>query len=378
MNAMTLHKLNPAPATESLQPLLASIGINHDEYSLAHAIVKARSAQATRLATSSFPIYRRYSWAIRDKVATVFDDFALRSGLVPQRMLAGDLFLEGPGVFVNLDGYQKAGYCSCMVEIWAESLARANETRDALMKIVEGRRVDQPTFAIDWYFLGHGRSLTNTSFEELAQEQLHDEAYPTLGEPVMDFVRRFLTASETVLIVLGPPGAGKTRLVRAILGEISRQKAKSAEIMYTCDKRALETDEIFVSFITGSHEAFVIEDADHILTPRAHGNVDLHRFLAIADGVVRAQGRKIIFTTNLPNVGDLDEALLRPGRCFAAVRTRGLTVPEGARLVSRICGGDAEREKTALETAFPDGTKLASVATIYRACGSQAPAPSGV
>jgi len=39
----------------------------------------------------------------------------------------------------------------------------------------------------------------------------------------------------------------------------------------TCDKRALESDEIFVNFITGSHDAFVIEDADHILTPRANG-----------------------------------------------------------------------------------------------------------
>ncbi len=58
----------------------------------------------------------------------------------------------------------------------------------------------------------------------------------------------------------------------------------------------------------------MIEDADHLRMARANGNVDLHRFLAIADGVVRAQGRKIIFTTNLPNVGDIDEALVRPGR----------------------------------------------------------------
>jgi ATP-dependent 26S proteasome regulatory subunit len=36
-----------------------------------------------------------------------------------------------------------------------------------------------------------------------------------------------------------------------------------------------------------------------------------------ADGVGRAQGRKIIFTTNLRNVHDIDSALLRPGRCFA-------------------------------------------------------------
>ena len=28
--------------------------------------------------------------------------------------------------------------------------------------------------------------------------------------------------------------------------------------------RALENDEIFVDFITGNHDAFVIEDADHL------------------------------------------------------------------------------------------------------------------
>lgn len=59
-----------------------------------------------------------------------------------------------------------------------------------------------------------------------------------------------------------------------ILGELSRRKGQSAEIMYTCDKKALEGDEIFVNFITGSHDAFVVEDADHMLTPRANGNHD--------------------------------------------------------------------------------------------------------
>jgi len=58
---------------------------------------------------------------------------------------------------------------------------------------------------------------------------------------------------------------------------------------------------------------------------------DLHRFLTIADGIVRAQGRKIFFTTNLPNVGDLDDALLRPGRCFGAIHARSLTPPQASR-----------------------------------------------
>ena len=134
----------------------------------------------------------------------------------------------------------------------------------------------------------------------------------------------------------GPPGTGKTRLLRAILGGMSRRKGEPAQALYTGDMKALAADEIFVKFITGWHDAFVVEDADHLLKPRADGNEHLHRFLAIADGVVRSQGRKIIFSTNLPNVGDLDEALIRPGRCFARVHVRNLTTEEARALAEEI------------------------------------------
>lgn len=140
--------------------------------------------------------------------------------------------------------------------------------------------------------------------------------------------------------------------------------------MYTGDTRAFESDNIFVSFITGSHDAFVVEDADHLLTSRSSGNLDLHRFLAIADGVVRAQGRKILFTTNLPNVHDIDPALMRPGRCFATLHTRSLTPAEGSRLIARLCGGAPDREQSAFARTFPPGAKSGSVASIYRACAS--------
>jgi ATP-dependent 26S proteasome regulatory subunit len=149
---------------------------------------------------------------------------------------------------------------------------------------------------------------------------------------------------------------------------MSRRKQDSAEVMYTADKRALENDEIFVDFITGAHDAFVIEDADHMLMTRSDGNQDLHRFLAIADGVVRAQGRKIIFTTNLPNIRDLDDALLRPGRCFRVVHTRLLGGEEIGRLVARLCGNDLEQQRVARAALAEMATRTVSVAQVYRAC----------
>lgn len=365
---MTLHKLNPDRVAAEPRPISVGVSFQHDLYDLAEAVVKTRAIQAFEFAAARYPIHRLVRCAARRKLEDVFDDLALNMGLAPQRIDTGSLLLDGPGVFIHAEGRRKADYCSCTFSLWADSKARAEEMREMILRVVGDQRVREQMFVIDWQFSDGRGGLTHASFEEIAQETLHDEAYPSLGEPVLSFARRYIAASETVLILLGQPGTGKTRLVRAILSEMSRRKGDSAEVMYTADKGALENDEIFVDFITGSHDAFVIEDADHLLKARTSGNQELHRFLAIADGVVRAQGRKIIFTTNLPNVGDLDEALLRPGRCFATIRTRPLTRDEGERLIARICQGDAEKQRAVLEAAFPAGVNVCPIAGIYRAC----------
>jgi hypothetical protein len=94
--------------------------------------------------------------------------------------------------------------------------------------------------------------------------------------------------------------------------------------------------------------------------------VDLHRFLAVADGVVRAQGRKIIFATNLPNIGDIDEALARPGRCFATVRTRALERCEAASLLTRIAAARAERNEPERAAALAADMRSITLASLYR------------
>ncbi|MGR8935885.1 MAG: hypothetical protein ACU837_16110, partial [Gammaproteobacteria bacterium] len=108
------------------------------------------------------------------------------------------------------------------------------------------------------------------------------------------------------------------------------------------------------------------EDADHILKPRAEGNEHLHRFLAVADGVVRAQGRKIIFSTNLPNVKDLDDALIRPGRCFARVSIRELSQDEACRLMTALCGEQSILLAPALEALGRLEKKHFALADVYK------------
>jgi hypothetical protein len=348
-------------------PLEAGMTFQYEPYGFADMLMKARAIRALDGTPTRFPIQRIVRCAARRKLEDVFDDLALSFGFPAVRIGEGELLLDGPDAFVRCSGWRKAEYCSCSFEIWTQTRPRLEQLRDRLFEIVGDRYAHDQMFTIDWHFMHARAGLRSASFDELALEVVHDEAYPALGSNVRQFADRYLSASETVLILQGPPGTGKTRLVRAILSAISARKSdESAQIMYTADKQALERDEIFVSFITGEHDAFVIEDADHLLLARSNGNHDLHRFLAIADGVVRAQGRKIIFTTNLPNVSDLDDALLRPGRCFANVRTRNLARNEADALLARLVDEPARRER--ILNRLYASTSAVSVANVYQAC----------
>jgi SpoVK/Ycf46/Vps4 family AAA+-type ATPase len=222
-------------------------------------------------------------------------------------------------------------------------------------------------FTINWHFLTGRGDVESASIEEMVDEPILDDAYPEIEGGVRAFIERYLDARETVLVLQGPPGTGKTRLIRAILGEISRRNDGQAQALYTGDMKALETDQIFVKFITGWDDAFVVEDADHLLKPRCDGNEHLHRFLTIADGVVRAQGRKIIFSTNLPNVGDLDEALIRPGRCFARLNVRALTAEEARRLMEKVAAGDPAKLALASRAFVGEEHRGHSLASVYQA-----------
>lgn len=352
---------DPGESADPSSPMHLVVRADLDD--LAGTLLNLRALRTFNRAPARYPIHRVVRCAVRADVADLFDDLALRTGLAAQRFDTGALLLDGPGIFATLSGRPKARYVSCTFTFWTDTPERAHKLEARLLGIIGERRMREETFTMDWRFSGGHGYTTGASFEELADPALLDEAYPALGEPVAQFIERYLAARESILILQGPPGTGKTRLVRAILAAISRRKGESAKVLYTADRHALESDRIFLQFITGEHDAFVIEDADHVLTSRSSGNEDVHRFLAVADGVVRAQGRKILFTTNLPNVHDIDDALLRPGRCFGNVRTRALSRAEAVTLVKRL-GGD--EPSTLMHKVLPEGISSVTLADLYR------------
>ncbi len=366
---MSIYKLPAIDDARGASGIGVQVSLQHDLSDLAQAIVRTRAVRAFDHAALRYPIHRCVRAASRRKLEAVFDDLALHAGLSAQRIDTGTLLLDGPGAFVYASGYAKGGYSSCRFDVWTSSVARVEELRALLLRLVGDSRRRDEMYVIDWHYRHSRGTMFNVSFEEMADAPLLDAAYPSLGMPVASFIERYLASPEAVLVLLGPPGTGKTRLVRAILAALSKRKGDSAEIMFTADMRLLEDDEACIDFVTGSHEAFVIEDADHVLKARTDGNSDMHRLLTIADGVVRSQGRKIIFTTNLPNVRDIDDALLRPGRCFAVCDIRLLEREEAERLADVLCAGDDERRAAATERLRQVSQRAVSVAQVYRACG---------
>lgn len=346
---------------------LARLTLQADLDSLADSMLGMRAIQALDNDPTLFPIHRVLRFAVRRSLEEVFDDIALHAGPRAQRLDAGEVIFEGDGFFASAKGRRKTAYSSGTVYVWARDIARLREAETAILRAIGDQMVREEQFTIDWYFHGGHSGLTNVSFEELADPALMNEAYPSIEGGVVAFIERYLGARDTILVLQGPPGTGKTRLVRAILAAMSRRKRDSANVLYTADRRAIENDEIYVEFLTGAHDALVVEDADHLLGARSNGNRDLHRFLTVADGVVQALGRKIIFTTNLHNIGDIDEALIRPGRCFAVVRTRGLSREETIRFLAARGVDHCADTATIVENVFSSGCRAVTLADLYRA-----------
>jgi ATP-dependent 26S proteasome regulatory subunit len=62
----------------------------------------------------------------------------------------------------------------------------------------------------------------------------------------------------------------------------------------------------------------------------------MHRFLNVGDGLISLKGKKLIFSTNLPSVRDVDAALTRPGRCFDVISFNNFTLDEAKTLSTKL------------------------------------------
>jgi hypothetical protein len=165
-------------------------------------------------------------------------------------------------------------------------------------------------------------------------------AYPWIKQSLDSYMDEYLASRASVLILLGPPGTGKTTFIKNLI----HRSGGDAKVTY--DAKVMNDDALFANFMEREARFLVMEDADAFLKSREDGNTMMHRFLNVSDGLISTAEKKLVFSTNLPSIRDIDVALMRPGRCFDVLEFRSLTRPEA----------QAVAEATGL--TLPDGTEF--------------------
>lgn len=179
---------------------------------------------------------------------------------------------------------------------------------------------------VRWVYGTHGQ----TADVPLNYKKAYNEFYPFINEPLNDYFTRYVESDASVLILIGPPGTGKTTFIKNLL------HFSGSDALVTFDPNIMASDSIFARFIEEETNFMVMEDADAFLKARTDGNNMMHKFLNVSDGLISASGKKMIFSTNLPSIRDVDEALMRPGRCFDVIEFRPLTLAEAQTLDSVV------------------------------------------
>lgn len=137
--------------------------------------------------------------------------------------------------------------------------------------------------------------------------------YPNFTKSLDEILEAYLKSDSSVLVLIGPPGTGKTSAIRKLITNSNQ------DVLLTYDANISRMDSLFTYFHDSREKYLVIEDADTYISARADGNEVMKKLLNITDGLTSNKDKKVVFSTNLPSIASIDPALLRPGRCFGVL-----------------------------------------------------------
>lgn len=150
-------------------------------------------------------------------------------------------------------------------------------------------------------------------------------------------------------IINGPPGGGKTYMLRSLISECPPYVYKiilPANMVSSLDGPSitpvllgLRQNEALDGF-KSAPIVFFIEDADECLVTRDRGNMSsVSTLLNLCDGIVgQLLDIRIVATTNASKL-DIDEALLRPGRLSSHLEIDYLSKEKALNLYAKLTDG---------------------------------------
>lgn len=174
--------------------------------------------------------------------------------------------------------------------------------------------------------IGFSQNGPITKQSEVQEDEANlalDVFYPWMEESIEEFAKKFAASKDNVLVLIGPPGTGKTTFIRTLQFLLKRENNG------VVDQGNLQiTPELGPWVRSYEKDATVtFEDCDILVKRREDENHQMAMLLNHSAGIV-ANNTKLIFSTNLPSTNKIDKALLRPGRTYAVLKFRELTAEE--------------------------------------------------
>lgn len=211
-----------------------------------------------------------------------------------------------------------------MIGAYTVTIVSGREILFKLLKEVKATYHSKRFARIKWWYDEGGRATYRTTYLDAPSTVLRPEFYPYMKFDPATYIKNYLDSKSSVLLLAGPPGTGKTTLLRHMICD----QNMTASVVY--DEKLMQRDTVFQSFLFDrKDDVLIIEDADTILNGReADDNRLMNRFLNVSDGLIKLPNKKLIFTTNITDFNRVDSALTRPGRCFDVLVSRPLTQAE--------------------------------------------------
>jgi hypothetical protein len=193
---------------------------------------------------------------------------------------------------------------------------------------------------VDFFF--HAKGSIETSLIVVANDELGTvipELYADIDS--VKLLDAFGASASTTMILLGDPGVGKTSFIRLML-----KSGRYSRVAYIKGSEIAANQQTWAKLARTQYDLVIFDDMDTELDGRTPFVSNL---LSFSDGIF-CKSSKMLITTN-QNTTDIDEALMRPGRCFDVLKLHNLSQTKAFNVWETSLGLDGDDLKRLLKEA---------------------------
>ena len=219
------------------------------------------------------------------------------------------------------------------VLLYSSNYDRVKEDVKELIKKLPSQPKKSKTASIDLVAYDHNYYTINSKIRktEIDFATHYNDDFPKIYEKTI----KFLNEQESGLIIWhGEKGSGKTSAIRHLISNTDKKY-----ILVTNAIAAHMAEPEFIAFMMENKDSiFILEDCEQILMAREENRFGgaIANILNMSDGLMSdIFNIKFICTFNT-DIENIDEALLRPGRCFVNYEFKSLEENKAAKLLEQL------------------------------------------